>query len=66
MQAIHNEIPDIIERVKDRLVARFEGRTVAVQVAKGMVGVTQEKEIGSDWQLGKWKQNHGLARRWEP
>ena len=57
----HDELPDIIGRPTDRLVARFEGQTPAVQAIDGIVGVTREKDISLDRQQGNRKRNCGIA-----
>ena len=64
-RALCEELPDIIGHVTDRLVARFEGRILAVQAVDEIVEVTQEHEIGLDKKLGKKKQTHGPTRQSE-
>ena len=46
----------------DRLVARFEGWILAIQAVDGVVGLTQEQEIGLERRPGKRKHTHCLTR----
>ena len=64
-QRFCEELPDIIECITDILAAMFEVQTLVIQTVDGLVGVTQDQEIGSDRQLGKRKRTYGPTRRSE-
>ena len=45
-RAIREDLPDMVVRITDRLIARLQDQTSVVQLAGVAVGVTQERESG--------------------
>ncbi|CAI9296135.1 unnamed protein product [Lactuca saligna] len=57
-RVVHEELPNIIERVTGRVTARFQDQTATLQAVGRVVGVNRKQEIGLDVHLGKrcgWK-----------
>lgn len=58
LHTLLEELPSIIGRITDRLIVKFEERTIVIQTMDEIVEANQERDLGLETENGKRKRIH--------